>query len=249
MTDFSMTPQIMVTGDISCPEFVRNWHAGLNCRFVECLSDAISIAESEHQDLVVLAQSRRSQFPTVTVTTLFEATPLSDHFALLGPWCEGETRSGFPFPGWTRIYWNQFPAMIARFVSQSTDRRHHEVSKTESIADRLLAENEYPIQYEIKPARFDFVVGIATRLNSEYAFIQSLMSSLNCQSNRIGRHPNSDESRCHDLIIANGDCADSPFLSNIESIKSRFPNAPLLAILGFHANRISMHWHPSASPR
>jgi hypothetical protein len=42
--------------------------------------------------------------------------PIAGVVALLGTWCEGETRTGRPWPGILRLYWYEFPAWFRRQV-------------------------------------------------------------------------------------------------------------------------------------
>src|SRR5206468_630467 len=45
---------------------------------------------------------------------LRRAAPLAGVVALLGSWCEGETRTGRPLSGVQRLYWYDFPAWWRR---------------------------------------------------------------------------------------------------------------------------------------
>ncbi|MHB8863015.1 MAG: hypothetical protein ACYC6N_11465 [Pirellulaceae bacterium] len=59
---------------------------------------------------VIIAQSRPGQFTQQDIDRLNRALPLSHFIALLGSCCEGETRSGRPWPGVVRVYWHQWLA-------------------------------------------------------------------------------------------------------------------------------------------
>ncbi len=63
--------------------------------------------------VIVIAQAYPGEFPAETVERLRRRAPLARLVALLGPWCEGETRSGRPWPGGIRVYWHQWPARAA----------------------------------------------------------------------------------------------------------------------------------------
>jgi CheY-like chemotaxis protein len=58
--------------------------------------------------LVVLCQPHRDCFSPVDIERLHAAAPLARLVALLGSTCEGEVRSGRPWPGVLRIYWHQW---------------------------------------------------------------------------------------------------------------------------------------------
>src|SRR5262245_6019486 len=53
-------------------------------------------------DVVVMAQSRPAQWTRAAIEQLHAAAPLARLIALLGTWCEGETRTGRVIPGLIR---------------------------------------------------------------------------------------------------------------------------------------------------
>jgi hypothetical protein len=65
-------------------------------------------------DLIVLTQSRPGEFANSGVDRLRALAPLARIVALLGSWCEGETRSGRPLPGVIRVYWHQWLPRLAQ---------------------------------------------------------------------------------------------------------------------------------------
>jgi hypothetical protein len=100
-------PLIQLVGDIDHSDF----------------RDAIDLLRSESHliasavtrpELIVFAQSRPNAFGSDHVKTLQHAAPLAGIAALLGSWCEGETRTGRPLPGVQRLYWYEFPAWWRR---------------------------------------------------------------------------------------------------------------------------------------
>jgi len=57
---------------------------------------------------MVFAQSRAGKLSNRDIDRFHAASPLSRLVALLGSWCEGETRSGRPRPGMHRVFWHQW---------------------------------------------------------------------------------------------------------------------------------------------
>ncbi len=53
--------------------------------------------------LIVLLQSWPGQWPAADVAALRRAAPLARVAAILGSWCEGETRTGRPLAGAVRL--------------------------------------------------------------------------------------------------------------------------------------------------
>ncbi len=59
-----------------------------------------------------IAQSHPGEFLESEIQQLQAAAPLSRVCVLLGSWCEGETRSGRPWPGVARVYTHQLWARL-----------------------------------------------------------------------------------------------------------------------------------------
>jgi hypothetical protein len=89
----------------------------------EDFRDAASLLRAQAQletatraapELVVVAQSRPGEFRQREIELLQRRWPISGIVALLGSCCEGETRTGRPWPGVKRLYWYEFPAWWRR---------------------------------------------------------------------------------------------------------------------------------------
>ena len=65
-------------------------------------------------DVIVVAQARPGEFSHAGIERLRQSAPLARVVALLGSWCEGEVRSGKPWPAAVRTYWHQWPARADR---------------------------------------------------------------------------------------------------------------------------------------
>jgi len=76
----------------------------------ETLSSAIDIVRRGDCEpaLLVFAERYPGEFPAAEVAALRARAPLARCLALLGSWCEGETRSGQPLLGMARLYWHQW---------------------------------------------------------------------------------------------------------------------------------------------
>jgi len=59
-------------------------------------------------DVIVIAQSYPAQFPARSIEHLRRLAPLARVVGLLGSWCEGELRTGRPWPATIRTYWHQW---------------------------------------------------------------------------------------------------------------------------------------------
>ena len=56
-------------------------------------------------EVIVIAQARPGEFTADQVDRLRRLSPLARVLGLLGSWCEGEVRTGHPWPGVVRVYW------------------------------------------------------------------------------------------------------------------------------------------------
>ena len=82
-------PSVWLVGEIEHPDFAET---------VALVRDAASVG-SLPPELIVMAQSRPGVFSAQWIERLRRSAPLAGVVALLGTWCEGETRSGRPAPG------------------------------------------------------------------------------------------------------------------------------------------------------
>jgi hypothetical protein len=100
-------PVVQLFGDVEHPDF-RDSLALV--RASACIMEDVEAA----RELIVVAQSRPGAVPLAEVERLRRDNPLAGVVALAGTWCEGETRTGRPWPGVMRLYWYEFPAWFRR---------------------------------------------------------------------------------------------------------------------------------------
>jgi hypothetical protein len=96
------------------------------------------------------------------VEDLYRLYPLSRLLALLGPWCEGEVRSGKPWQGVTRIYWHQWPSRLPREIGLLAAAGTERLPRTATEVD-LLVSRPAPARRE-RPA----LIGVATQRQSDF---------------------------------------------------------------------------------
>jgi len=111
--------KVLLTGDYWHSDF-RTLLTNMDCATTLVPTEKLS---KEHLsdasfDLIVLAASRRDQFSHAWVESIRGQASPTPLVALMGTWCEGEQRSGEPWPGVQRIYWHQWQSRFARFTEQ-----------------------------------------------------------------------------------------------------------------------------------
>ena len=92
-------------------------------------------------NLILFAVARPGRFSAAQIESLYRRAPLANLLALLGGWCEGEVRSGRPWPGVTRIYAHQWQPRLRQEVLHASS--HVSLAawqpRTASEMDRLLS--------------------------------------------------------------------------------------------------------------
>lgn len=104
-------------GDAADAEFRRAFEAASHqavCVELPSLAKAIErlAGEEEPPELAVVLQNRPGQVALTEIERLQTLAPLTRFVALLGSWCEGETRTGQPWPGFLRIYTHQWQSRL-----------------------------------------------------------------------------------------------------------------------------------------
>ncbi len=107
------TLHALLVGDVDRTEFreavaeLRRMSEVVTARDMD---GALAILERSdlEPDLIVVAQAVPGQFSAEAIDRLRGHAPLARVIGLLGSWCEGEVRTGKPWPAATRVYWHQW---------------------------------------------------------------------------------------------------------------------------------------------
>ncbi|HUY31306.1 MAG TPA: hypothetical protein VMV69_00890 [Pirellulales bacterium] len=113
---------LLLIGDIERPEFCDASAAmRAACRVVRASSVGSAAdwldGDGPPPDLIVLAQVRPGEHAAGDLQRLRRGAALAPVVALLGPWSEGEMRSGEPLPDVVRVYWHQWLPQFTRQVA------------------------------------------------------------------------------------------------------------------------------------
>jgi hypothetical protein len=103
MNDFLSPPRVRLVGEFMHPDFG-------DAMSLLCATAQIMNGPEKSCELVVVTQGRPGCVSGQAIELLRREAPLAGVVALLGTWCEGETRTGRPWPGVERIFWYDFPA-------------------------------------------------------------------------------------------------------------------------------------------
>ena len=118
LLDNAPLAKVLFVGDARRREF-REARACLDTmasvRQADDVATALAVLQAGFvPEAIVIAQAFPDQFSLEEVDRLRGAAPLARLLGLLGSWCEGEVRTGHPWPGVMRLYWHQFPAQCSR---------------------------------------------------------------------------------------------------------------------------------------
>ncbi len=142
--------QFLLVGDVQRTEFreaascLERMAAVEQARDVEA---AQAVLDREYApDAIVVAQSYPGEFSHEAVDRLRRAAPLARIIGLMGTWCEGDLRSGRPWPATARLYWHQWPARCRRQLRALAggERCSFSLPSTATEEERLLADAASP---------------------------------------------------------------------------------------------------------
>jgi len=99
-------------------------------------------------DVIVVAQAYPGEYTAEALDRLRRLAPLARLLGLLGSWCEGEVRTGKPWPGAIRVYWHQWLPRAERELGQLGEGLGSSwaLPLTASEEERFLALAEQPLE-------------------------------------------------------------------------------------------------------
>ncbi|QDU94826.1 response regulator [Lignipirellula cremea] len=151
----SSPARVLFLGDLEHPEFAacRSDLGSAAESMTLSLNNAEEVAVAEAQakqwqpHLVVLAQARTGRFAQRQLEPIQAAAPNARWISLLGGWCEGEARSGEPYPGMVRVYWHQWRYRVRRELACLAGKGPSAwtLPRTATDVDRFLQLRETPL--------------------------------------------------------------------------------------------------------
>ncbi len=235
--------QVILTGDY--------WHSDFQdiiCRFDLPLTlvplnqlDSLD-SNSPAVQLVVVAQSRRGQLSEEIAQTLGSRFPGVPLIALLGSWCEGETRSGDPMPGFSRVFWHQWKGRYQNFLEQMAESHSSDwhLPRTSTLADlaRRTPKRIHP--------RTNQVIGVSAKRLDDFETLADALDTLGFTSvwlqpnptmkpnPTIQSNPTTDRSnRELEAIVIDGSSLTVEMEERIAFLKTQFEEVSQILVLNF----------------
>jgi hypothetical protein len=112
-------PKLLVSGEFWHPDFADLIsHVEVPTTLIPGEKLGQLLAPTEQYTAILIAQSRRGSVSQSFVNHVRNLFPHAALAVLLGSWCEGETRSGNPLQGVTRMYWHEWNGSYGSLVAR-----------------------------------------------------------------------------------------------------------------------------------
>jgi CheY-like chemotaxis protein len=230
----SQPPKILLTGDY--------WHAD----FQEIISNPLCSTTLVHTDqlenyqfktdefdLVVIASSRRDQLSPEFVETIVNRAAPCPTIAVLGSWCEGESRSGKPWPGVSRIYWHQWLGRFERFISRLSEEKiaDWQLPRTANDADRISQNFSSSLSLFGK----DLSIGISSHTDTQYQMLADASKHFGFTSSWVEQQQwNADLGDNIAAVCMDADSWNSNVASRVDWLRDDLEiTAPIVLVLNF----------------
>jgi hypothetical protein len=224
---------VLLLGDFQHREFCDavEWldrHADLHK--IETVDDALSQLSqcAIAPEIIVIAQSRPGQFTQSAIERLHKASPLSRLVALLGSWCEGETRTGQPWPGVIRVYWHQWLPRCADELQRLSAGRRAAWNLPRTVAD---SEQLLYASAQSRPPRAGLIAIHAGRF-AAYDALSDACQTAGYSTVWLAPH---QPHHVHGAaaIIYDGTSCDRAEAERLSSLAAMHKPAPIVALLAF----------------
>jgi hypothetical protein len=108
---------VLIVGDTTPVEFascIAQITAATTVTYLPAAEDVKGFSCENEPDLIVLMAVRPGEYTDAAVERLRYVAPMARIVGLLGSWCEGEARTGHPWPAVPRIYWHRWQSWFDR---------------------------------------------------------------------------------------------------------------------------------------
>lgn len=190
--------------------------------------------------LIVLLQSRPSEFLERTVHRLRAAAPLARLVTLLGSWCEGEMRTGTPLPGMVRLYWHEWEPVCERELARLGNFANSDSPGTVSTWSMPVTATDEERLLANRPISFPPGSGLVA-IDSPSPGMANWMaeacekqgySVVLCGEN-LGKHDPTASVRGVRVVIVDASECNRAEQARIETLQSRWPSARVMVLLDF----------------
>lgn len=222
--------QILLIGDFARREFaairaaLSDYGDITDCADVRAAIRATDAA-AHPPDVIAVAQQRPGEIAAPAFERLRRAAPLAPILGVQGSWCEGETRTGHPWPGMLRTYWHAWlPRWLGQFDRLAADRLPLWGLPTTCTEDERIMSG-----LGTRPHTTPKLIAIYSRSND--------MADMLCDAcAKEGHLPVwADPRRPFHIVAAQAVIWDGTgeAFSELSNVSARLPSVPILALIDF----------------
>ena len=229
------TPKVLIVGDYCHSDFrtlVANPACVTTLVSTEQLSDE-HLADSSF-DLAILAAARRDQFSHDWVESIRSKLAPTPLVAMLGSWCEGEQRSGEPWPGVQRVYWHQWRSRFDFFLKQLASDQicDWQLPATANHADGVINPS---LKNAFGTPEREAIVGVSAVSEMHYQMVADALQVFGAKSFWI-EHRQLENLAIEQpsLIVVDGDSWNQELKSRIDWLRNDLKiDTPIVQLLNF----------------
>lgn len=188
--------------------------------------------------LVVLLQSRPSDFLEKEVHQLRTAAPLARLVTLLGSWCEGEMRTGVPLPGMVRLYWHEWEPVcereLARLLDETPSESTASAISTWSMPVTATDEERLLANRQIHLPRGSGLVAIDSASPAMSSWMADACEQQGYSIFLSGhRQEKPSDVRGVNVVIVDASECNKTERARIKELQTRWPSARMMVLLDF----------------
>ncbi len=234
-------PKILFVGDYWHSDF-KTLTANPACVARQVPTEQLSTEHLSNSsfDLVVLAAARRNQFSHEWVESIRSKLAPTPLVALLGSWCEGEERSGEPWPGVQRVYWHQWQGRFDFFLKQLAANQicDWHLPATANQADGVINQN---LKDTLGAVDQNLTASVSAVSAMHYQMVADALQFFGAKPVWIeqGQGPRQGQgdgsgSKHADLIVVDGDSWNQDLKSRIDWLRNDLAfHSPIVLLLNF----------------
>lgn len=221
---------IYAVGDLQRPEFhglapLLGTHAAV-AEFADLGQLARATAAP---DLCVLFQSVPNAISSRQLESLLSRWPLARFVTVAGPLCEGEPRTGRPWPGQLRVYWHEFPGWWSLQVARVAAGQCPEWGLPRTSREDDLLRGAQPTPW----LRNEGLIGVAANSwNESSRLLLDIVRDAGLNGCRLSLNDRTQVAGLRAILWDDNDPAGN-WRATFDRLHARWPGTPIVALLNF----------------
>jgi CheY-like chemotaxis protein len=227
---------ILAIGDLTAPEFVDAAESLGRCGAVSVADVAGTLAainDGFAPAVIIIAQRWPGEFAAAHIDALRRAAPLARLATLLGPWLEGETRTGRPPAGSLRVYWHRWAEFSRAFEARSPDSvSSWSHPATSSDDERLLSACDNLPAVTPASTTSGLLIAVVARDRETFQSLADICARRGWHA--VWLRDRETETSLHpDVLLLDAATPSENQLSRVARLHAAIGRVPIIAIVGF----------------